>query len=325
MTSLQSIGAIVIGRNEGSRLVRCLASLSHDISHVVYVDSGSSDDSIAAAESTGAQVISLDMAVPFTAARARNEGFTALMAHGPVDFVQFVDGDCELDPAWILSAATFLTTNPEVAVAAGRLRERFPDASVYNRLCDQEWDTPIGQARSCGGIAMMRSTAFLQMKGFNSTLIAGEEPELCVRLRAKGWKLWRLDCEMALHDAAMTRFSQWWKRCKRGGYAAAEGATMHGAPPERLGVDRTRRALLWGCILPLIILGLTLITPWALLLAGIYPLQILRLVRREGMHSRANWEHAFFLTLAKFPKALGAIGYYTHRILKRPTTIIEYK
>lgn len=171
----------------------------------------------------------------------------------------------------------------------------------------------------------MRSEAFSQAGGFNPTLIAGEEPELCVRLRSEGWEVWRLDHEMALHDAAMTRFSQWWKRCKRGGHAAAEGAAMHGAPPERHGVDQTRRALLWGFLLPVTILGLALITSWALLLLGIYPLQTLRLAMREGIRTQVGWERAFFLTLGKFPEAIGALSYYTHRILKRPTTIIEYK
>ena len=48
--------------------------------------------------------------------------------------------------------------------------------------------------------------------GFNPAVIAGEEPELCVRLRQAGWKIHRLDAEMTLHDAAMTSWRQWWKR-----------------------------------------------------------------------------------------------------------------
>ena len=245
MTSGSGVAAVLIGRNEGARLVAAFAAIPPDVWPVVYVDSGSTDGSVAAAQAAGARVVKLDMSRPFTAARARNEGFAALGADTP-EFVQFIDGDCSLDPGWIPTATAFLKTTPAAAVACGRRRERFPDASLWNRLCDEEWDTPIGKARACGGDALFRTSAFASVGGYNPTLIAGEEPELCVRLRAAGWEIWRLDAEMTLHDAAMTRFSQWWKRMRRGGHAFAEGAALHGAPPERHFVSETRRALVWG-------------------------------------------------------------------------------
>ncbi|NHX28129.1 glycosyltransferase family 2 protein, partial [Escherichia coli] len=150
------IGAVIIGRNEGARLVGCLNAVPEIVTRVVYVDSGSTDNSVQAASDAGAEVVNLDMTQPFTAARARNAGFDRLIAGGPVDFVQFIDGDCELQPDWVETAATFLTSTPEAAVACGRRRERFPDATVYNRLCDWEWDTPVGRAKACGGDALMR-------------------------------------------------------------------------------------------------------------------------------------------------------------------------
>jgi len=102
-------------------------------------------------------------------------------------------------------------------VVCGCCRERFPDRSIFNMLCDIEWDTPVGEANACGGDAMMRADAFGQANGYRDDLIAGEEPEICVRLRAVGWKIWRLGEEMTLHDAVMTRFSQWWNRTKLSG------------------------------------------------------------------------------------------------------------
>jgi GT2 family glycosyltransferase len=173
---------------------------------------------------------------PFTAARARNEGLARLLEGGPLDYVQFIDGDCALQPGWIDTAQAFLDENPQAAVVHGRRRERYPEATVYNQLCDWEWDRPPGQAISCGGDAMMRVAAFQAVGGYDPHLIAGEEPELCVRLRAAGWQIWCLDAEMTLHDAAMTRFGQYWRRARRAGHAYAEGAAMHGAPPERHGV-----------------------------------------------------------------------------------------
>ena len=198
------IAAVAIGRNEGERLRRCLASMQGRVGRIVYVDSGSTDGSLDAAAAAGAQVVSLDLALPFTAARARNEGF-ALLGHEAPAYVQFVDGDCELQPGWLETASAFLDNHPDVAAVCGRRRERHPGQSLYNRLIDCEWDTPVGETRACGGDVLMRRDAFRAVGGFDPALIAGEEPELCVRLRAAGWRIWRLDAEMTLHDAAITR------------------------------------------------------------------------------------------------------------------------
>ncbi len=312
------VAAVLIGRNEGPRLVAALASIPAGVHPVVYVDSGSTDGSVAAAQAAGARVVALDMSLPFTAARARNEGFAALAPDTP-DYVQFIDGDCTLAPDWIDTATRFLDATPAAAVACGRRRERFPEASLWNRLCDAEWDTPIGQARACGGDALMRSAAFRAAGGYNPGLIAGEEPELCVRLRAAGWQIWRLDAEMTLHDAAMTRFGQWWKRSRRAGHAFAEGAALHGAPPERHFVAETRRALIWGAALPLAALAGAWLTPWALLLVLLLPLQALRLAPRLGL------ARAAFLTLGKIPEALGVAEYWFRRARGQRTALIEYK
>ena len=317
------IDAVAIGRNEGARLIRCLDSLrAAGFRRIVYVDSGSTDNSIAEAEARGVQVVRLDMAQPFTAARARNAGLDALPA-GPeaADFVQFIDGDCDLVPGWLPKAADFLQGEPTAAVACGRRREIAPQASVYNRLIDREWDTPPGRARACGGDALMRTAALAQVGGFDPRLSAGEEPELCVRLRRAGWTVWRLDAEMTRHDAAITRFGQWWRRTRRAGHAYAEGAALHGAPPERHNVAQTCRALIWGLGLPLAaILGAVLIHPLLLLVLLAWPLQILRLWRRDGDGARA-----VFMVLGKVPEALGIVEYHLKRLTGRGGGLIEYK
>lgn len=195
--SAPAIAAVVIGRNEGERLIRCLRSLQGQVQQLIYVDSGSTDGSAAAARDLGAEVVDLDLSRPFTAARARNAGLAALSSG--IELVQFADGDCELDPGWIGAAADFMQTHPRAAAVCGRRRERFPEASVYNRLCDAEWNTPVGEATACGGDAMMRVAAVYTAGGYREGLIAGEEPELCLRLRRAGWQVWRLDAEMTLH------------------------------------------------------------------------------------------------------------------------------
>lgn len=317
------IDAVVIGRNEGARLLACLASLEGRVRRVVYVDSGSTDGSAGAARAAGAEVVALDMSRPFTAARARNAGLERVFGSG-AELVQLIDGDCILDPGWIGTAAAFLSARPETAVACGRRREMHPSASVYNRLCDREWDTPVGPAAACGGDALVRLGPLAQVGGFDPALIAGEEPDLCLRLRRAGWTIWRLDAEMTRHDAHLLRFGQWWRRTRRAGHAFAEGAARHGAGPERHWVRETRRALAWGALLPAAILLAAPVTPWAMLLALAYPAQVLRLGLRGGA-GPAAWETALFTVLGRFPEALGALEYRLRRRFGRRAGLIEYK
>ena len=324
---VKGIGVVVIGRNEGQRLERCLASLEGSADKVVYVDSGSVDGSVQMARQRGVEVLALDMTRPFTAARARNEGFARLQRLLPtMRHVQFVDGDCEVAAGWLPKAQAFLYAHPAVAVVCGRRRERFPQRSVYNLLCDLEWDTPIGETKACGGDALMRADAFAAVSGYRASLIAGEEPELCVRLRAAGWKIWRLPEEMTLHDAAMTRFGQWWQRSLRGGYAFAEGAFLHGAAPERHWQRESRRIWIWGLAIPLAIVAASAwLGGWGLLLLLIYPLQAVRLARRGVRSARENWLLAVFLVLGKFPEMLGQVKFLLNRFGAGKAVLIEYK
>jgi GT2 family glycosyltransferase len=327
--SLAEVGAVIIGRNEGERLRTCLASIRGQLTHVVYVDSGSTDGSVAMAQAMGVEVVALDMRLPFTAARARNAGCARLRLLQPqLSLVQLVDGDCEVDGAWLSTAAEFLTNHPDVAVVCGRRRERFPGTSVYNLMCDLEWNTPVGEARACGGDALMRLAPLADVSGYREDLIAGEEPELCLRLRAKGWRIWRLDADMTLHDAAITRFSQWWKRTTRGGFAYAEGARLHGAPPERHWVREARSAVIWGAVIPFLILVATVVlSPWFSMALLIYPLQVLRLFARSTDTGalRTRFLRALFLVMGKFPEAQGQLQFWLRAWSGGTAKLIEYK
>lgn len=316
------IGVVVIGRNEGERLRVCLQAIPFEACQVVYVDSGSTDGSVELARRFGAHCVALDMSRPFTAARARNAGVQALLELLPtVEFVQFLDGDCELQPQWLGEGVAFLMQHPDVAVTCGRLRERNPQGSVFNRLCDWEWEAPEGDSKACGGNALMRLSAFQAAGGFREQLIAGEEPELCVRLRRAGWRVHRLGAEMALHDAAMTRFAQWWRRTMRGGHAFAEGAWLHGMERERHWVPETARAVFYGGVLPVAIAVLAIFaSPWFLLVLAVYPLQVLRLARQRGGFTRA-----FYLVLARFPEFLGVLKFAGSLLGAGPTRLIEHR
>jgi len=351
--TLSHVGVIAIGRNEGERLRLCLESVAGRAAQVVYVDSGSTDGSVELAESLGVAVVALDLSIPFTAARARNEGFARLQELRPdVKFVQMIDGDCDVVEGWFETAVAALEANPKHAVVCGRRRERFPDATIYNRLTDMEWDTPIGIARSCGGDALFRVEALREVGGYDPTVIAGEEPEMCVRLRQAGWTIERLDAEMTLHDAAMTKFSQWWKRNVRAGHAYAQGAAMHGKTDGH-NVKQVKSIFAWGLILPAIILffftasfvfqiiptfftesttawpyigvcawiaGALYVLAYPLLLAKVWRYRIGR-----GDSGKSALAYAWFTVIGKFANARGVLQYQLNRKRGRQAKIIEYK
>ena len=322
----RTFGVVAIGRNEGERLKRCLASLPQG-APIIYVDSNSTDGSQQWARGWGAEVVLLDPASPFTAARARNAGFERLSQLYPASlFVQFIDGDCELSPEWPDVAISFLHDNPDVAAVFGRRRERHPEKSVYNQLCDWEWDGPAGESHACGGDVVIRTSALKLVGGYRGALIAGEEPELCVRLRAKGWRIFRLTAEMSLHDAAMTRFAQWWKRTIRSGYAFAEGAYLHGSPPERHWVWESRRAWIWGIVLPLICVAAGLVwMPWGWASFIIYPAQVFRQSLRDEGDFRQRVTKALFQVIGRFAEGVGQLKFWRDWLTGRKSVLIEYK
>ncbi|BAZ08393.1 family 2 glycosyl transferase [Calothrix sp. NIES-4071] len=323
---MNPIGIIVIGRNEGNRLKECLLSVIGELRTVIYVDSGSTDNSVSEAKSLGIHVVELDLSVKFTAARARNAGFEYLLLIKPeIEFVQFVDGDCRVVSGWLERAASELMQNTELVVVCGRRREEFPNNSIFNRLLDIEWNTPVGEALACGGDAMMRVSALKKVGGFNSKLIAGEEPELCLRLRTAGGKILRIDADMTLHDAQMTRLSQWWKRSVRSGYGFLEGALLYG-----LWVRQCFRIWFWSLFLPLLaIAGLFLIGGLSVLLLLVaytfLSYRVYQIARGKGFNSMDSFFYGVFCLLEKYPQLLGQSQYFIFRFLNKQTNIVEYK
>lgn len=336
-TGLVALGVVVIGRNEGERLARCLASIADRGAVVVYVDSGSTDGSVALARSRGLEVVELDRSAPFSAARARNAGFARLRQVDPdLSFVQFVDGDCEVVDGWLEQGLSELTANPSTAIVCGRRRERRPGASLYNRVADLEWDTPIGLAESCGGDAMMRVSAFEAVGGFDPTVTAGEEPELCARLRRAGWAIVRVDGEMTLHDLNVTSFGPWWRRQVRGGYGGLDVTRrMAGAGPF---ARQVRSARIWtvGWLLLVVaagtsafLLGGRSAAGWAVGIGSALPvLQMLRLaikVRTSTGDVATAFGYGALTVIGKWGELLGQARFLRDRAARRRVRLIEYK
>lgn len=333
------LGVVIIGRNEGERLVRCLESVARRGYTVVYVDSGSTDSSVNNARALGAEVVELDMSTPFTAARARNEGYRCLQRSGKaVEFVQFVDGDCEMIEQWFDAAVQSFDADVQLSAVCGILHERFPEASIYNQICDLEWPRQVGEVHACGGIFVVRAEAFDAVGGFDPTVPAGEEPELCQRLRAEGWVVRRIDQPMCLHDSAMLRFSQWWRRQVRTGYSGWDVARRFGHGPDRPFVRTVVSARLWACGVPLVALllgvalGLMVSPVLGLVVAAavlsVLPLQALRIAIRTHRAGR-SWRFAIvygaLTVLGKFAQMHGQVRYAMDLVRGRGARIVEHK
>lgn len=326
------LGVVVIGRNEGARLARCLASLgTGQTPHpIVYVDSGSSDGSTELARAQGADLVELDPSQGFTMARGRNAGLRRLLERMPdLELIQFLDGDCELQPNWLELGQRAMQQHPDAAVVSGRRRERHADANIYHRLMDMEWDTPIGEVAACHGDALMR-VSFLRAAGpFDESLIAGEEPELCVRLRAAGGRILRVDAEMSLHDVSIDRFGQWWRRCLRSGHAEAQAAARHGWLHDKAASRVLLSAWLWVFVVPLaILIAVLLLGGWALALFLVYPLHTAKIALgrwRRGASVADALLYALFIQIGRFATWLGHWSHWLRRLRGRPSTLIEYK
>lgn len=307
------VGVVVIGRNERPRLELSLSSIPGGIP-VVYADSNSDDGSREIAEELGADVVALSTDRQMTAARGRNAGAHRLLAlHPDIAFIQFIDGDCELDPGWIQQGSRFLVKQPEVAVVCGRRSEIDPGASTYNRLCDIEWNTPVGQAESSGGDSMVRAKAFTEVGGFRDEQLAHEEPEFCARLRDKGWKVWRIDHPMTRHDAAISRLGQFYRRGKRGGAGMCQVVTRKDSPTDGAARQILRRAFFWAAFLPVVgVLGILIDWRVSAAVLLIYALQWLRQsirAMRAGFAILEGIKVGALSIIAKFAETHGAIEF----------------
>ena len=344
---LSQLGIVAIGRNEGERFVRCVESLVREAPGctIIYVDSGSTDGSVEFARGKGVEVVQLDMSRPFTAARARNAGLERLLEVSPsVQFVQFIDGDCEVIAGWLEAGVAALAGDERLAAVSGRLRERFPERSIYNRLADIEWDRPVGEEKSCGGVAMMRVSRVREVGGFDSGLIAGEEPELCARMRERGGRIMRLAHDMAWHDLAMTTSAQWFKRARRHGHAIIEVSYFKTTASKGLFAGQVRSALIWGLAWPLGLMTLLI----AVVLVAAYgqyrwvaPLAILtslwfatrwtqgeRIAKKaqgRGMDNSLASQYGWLLVDSKWSQVRGMIDFLWRRWRGKRAEVISYK
>jgi cellulose synthase/poly-beta-1,6-N-acetylglucosamine synthase-like glycosyltransferase len=326
------ISVVVIGRNEGARLVRCLESvLAMDDPgggvELIYVDSGSADGSRDTAGRMGARVIEIASPRP-TAAMGRNAGWRVSSGQ----FVLFLDGDTILHPAFV--ADSLHDFESDTAVVFGNRREIHPEATVYNRVLDLEWISAPGIADYCGGDALMRREALEGVHGYDETLIAGEEPEMCRRMRALGWKIVHMDRPMTGHDLAMTRWSQYWRRAVRTGYAYAQvSERFRGTPLPFWEAEarHNRKHALGQAAAASLCLAAAVIwrSVWAAAFFLVcFLLLAARTAAKAGWKTSNPWTRLFYglhSHLQQIPIYIGQLQYQRDRRKGRTRGLIEYK
>ncbi len=336
VSPLPLVSVVVIGRNEGERLMRCLDAIERcDRSRcrleVIYVDSNSSDGSPQRVAARGVPVLQVQPLRP-SAALGRNAGWQA--AQG--EFVMFLDGDTQLLPDFLRQALATMEQS-DVGIVWGDLRELHPEQSCYVRVLDLDWIYPPGDTDFCGGNALMRRAVLQQVQGFDDQLIAGEEPEMCRRIRAAGHRIVHVNVPMALHDLAITTWSAYWRRAFRSGYAYAEVSARFRGSPDPLWLRESRRNLVHGGVLLAAPLLLGLI--WALLpalwasglsISGALLVLLLlgRTARRCAWKSSDRvscWMYAVHSHLQQIPILLGQLAQKRDARRGRLRQLIEYK
>jgi cellulose synthase/poly-beta-1,6-N-acetylglucosamine synthase-like glycosyltransferase len=328
-----AISVVIIGRNEGARLERCLESVKRMRSpggdvESIYVDSASADGSPQVAQASGAHTIVVRPRFP-SAALGRNAGWRRATGQ----FVLFLDGDTILDPNFVRDSLPEFE-NREVAIVWGHRREIRPEASLFNRVLDLDWIYRPGDTEFCGGDALVRRSALAEVGGFDETLIAGEEPEMCRRLRAKGYRIVHVDRPMTGHDMAMHHWRQYWKRANRAGYAYAkvsERFRNSGLPFWEEDVRRNRNRAI--SLLVLAAAGITGSLAFGSLLPLLIAIGLLVMLALRSAY-KARWKSHDLLTLLLYglhshlqqlPIFIGQIQWLRDRRAGRQRGLIEYK
>jgi glycosyltransferase involved in cell wall biosynthesis len=167
-----------------------LAAVARVGGEVVLADSCSSDLTVELASQYPVRVVQLAHANERCCGIGPQLGFQ----HALGDFVYLLDGDMRMEPGFLEQALTFLAQHPEVGGVGGRLVELNTESLEYReRGSRNHAHLQPGEVDRLDGGGLYRRIA-IEEAGYLSdrNLHAYEEFDLGARLRARGWKLWRL-------------------------------------------------------------------------------------------------------------------------------------
>jgi cellulose synthase/poly-beta-1,6-N-acetylglucosamine synthase-like glycosyltransferase len=249
------------------------------------------------------------------------------------DIVLFLDGDMTLAPDFVKDSIGEFR-NPAIGVVFGDCRESEPQDSIYNRILDLDWIVPVGLVEYCGGAALIRRELLERIGGYNEHLIAAEDTELCSRIRATGSTILHVDRPMVRHDLAITRFSQYWRRAVRSGYAYAEVAEQISPSDAPVWYRNARRNRIQGAAMialialgPILSIKLGSVMPVMIVIAFIAALALRTAIRTQWKKSPLSTRllHGLHSHLVQIPLLFGQLKYQWDRSRGRSSELIEYK
>jgi len=202
----RSLDVLIAARDEGAVFEKCCASVEKAVAElakrtgiraaVVYVDSYSTDGSVAVAKRSGFRV-----ARPpdwyYNCANGRTTGY--LLTAG--EFVMVLDGDMELAEGWLADGLAFLESREDAGGVAGIRDDMRLTGASFSRIPNYHRITaPVqGVGDDVGGAFLFRRAALDAAGGFEPAVVPEEDFVLYAQIKKKGWELYRIDRPMIVH------------------------------------------------------------------------------------------------------------------------------
>jgi mycofactocin system glycosyltransferase len=260
-------------------LASTLATIG-DVSNVIVVDDGSTDDAVArAGEAAGATVVRHPRSRGPGA--ARNTGWQ----RATTDLVAFVDADCQLSPGWLEGLLPHFD-DPHVVAVAPRIVTTVP-TSLPRPLAEYETVTPSLDRGPAEALVRPRSkvpfvpTATLVVRrgiyntlgGFDESMPVGEDVDFVWRVDDSGGTV-RYEPAVTVSHAARPDVGSWIRQRFEYGTSAAPLARRHPRAVAPVAVSPWS-ALAWGLV------GVGAPIPGAAVAAGTTALLVPRLAGLE--------------------------------------------
>lgn len=217
---MPDLSVVLIARNQQWNIPRLVESVLQETTglasrEIVLVDSASEDGTATAATQYPIRVYRLHRDQRLTAAAGRYVGFKQTTGK----LVLFLDGDMELCPGWLGQAIEILRQQPEVAAVTGLVIDR-PLNTPRDDVCVAARTgaaVRLKEVQHGGGAALYRRAVLDEVGSFNPHFYSDEEPELCLRIRRRGYRIVELDCPAVCHytepyEALSTLFARWKRR-----------------------------------------------------------------------------------------------------------------
>lgn len=197
------VSVVIKALNEESNISRAIESSLKAVApyggEVIVADGGSADRTAEIAAAFPVTVVQLGKPEERCCGISPQLGYQ----HSRGEYVYVLDGDMELDAAFLSRAVKLLDKAPHIAGVGGYIGEmriaNFEFEHRSRRLTAGRFIHPAEVGHLAGG-GLYRRTAIDQVRYLSDrNLHSNEEYDLGVRLRSKGWRLIRLEDHAADH------------------------------------------------------------------------------------------------------------------------------